>query len=287
MIDDINLDYFKIFFTVANEGNLTKASEKLYISQPAITQTIQKLEKGLNLQLFIRNKKGVILTKEGQLIFEELKNAKQHLLAIEKIADDCDLFPGGTLKIGCGSNISRKVLLKPIIEFNKKYPSIQFAQIDKPQSIMLEMLDNCNLDICISQYNEEQISKYNFLPILEEKFVFACSPLYLENLEDKFPTFIVQGEGTYNRKTFENFIKSKNINNYSTFQSVGYNLAIELALQNFGISLVPYYLIESHIKQNKLTIYYANPNEKVIYGVYTNKNIKSKKIDAFIEYLNK
>ena len=285
MIKDINFEYFKTFYVVATEGNLTKASNKLYISQPAITQTIQKLENGLNLKLFIRNKKGVILTEEGKQIYEQLKQAYYNLYSIEKIASDSNELSSGNLKIGCGSNISKKVLLKPLTIFHKDYPNITFSQIDMPQNVMLEMLDNCTLDLCISQYNEELANKYNFLPIFEEKFVFVCTSKYLEFVKKTNPLFIVQGSGTYNKKLFNEYVKKQNIKNFSVFESVGYNFSLELALADFGISLIPYYLIENYLKENKLIIYSNQNFEKTLYGVYTNIQIKSKKIDTFMEYL--
>ena len=59
----IDLDLYKIFYIVAEEGNITKASEKLHISQPAVTKQIKNLENQLNTPLFIRTKRGVILNE--------------------------------------------------------------------------------------------------------------------------------------------------------------------------------------------------------------------------------
>ncbi len=80
----INLDYYKIFYEVAKYKNITKASNVLFISQPAITQTIKKLEETLNAKLFLRHSKGVILTPIGQKIFNQVENAL-NLLKMSKI----------------------------------------------------------------------------------------------------------------------------------------------------------------------------------------------------------
>ena len=284
MINEINFDYFKTFYIVAKHGNITKASEVLYISQPAITQTIQKLENSLGVNLFIRNKKGVLLTPEGQKIFDEVENAYSHMLRIEKIVSDVDDLNSGTICIGCGSNIARKVLLSPILEFNKKYPNVNCLQIDKPQNIMFDMLSKCELDLCISQYNPDVLDKFNFIPILNEEFIFVCTNKYLKEIKNNSPLFIIQGDGTYNKKIFDNYIENQKIP-HKVFQSVGYNFSLDLCLNHFGISLIPKYLVENYIKNNKLTIYKENTSNQTIYGIYTNKQIKSKKIDIFIDYL--
>ena len=287
MINDINLDYFKIFYTVAICKNLTKASEVLYISQPAITQTIKKLEEKLKVTLFIRTKKGVILTPEGNEIYNQVKQAYFHLNNISQIVDDINALNNGTLNIGCGSNMSIKILLKPIIEFSKKYPNVICSQIDKPQNVILEELSNCNIDLCISQYNANLVDKFDFLPILSEEFIFVCSPKYFDSLKSDLPRFIVQGDGTYNKTIFDNYINKNNISDFKQFISVGYNFAIELCLNNYGISLVPKYLVEKHLKSKTLQIFDQNISENITYGIYTTKNLQSKKVQTFLEFVLK
>ena len=63
-----NLNYYRVFYTVANTGNISKAADMLFISQPAISKAISKLEDGLHVKLFLRSSKGVALTDEGQVL---------------------------------------------------------------------------------------------------------------------------------------------------------------------------------------------------------------------------
>lgn len=62
----INLELYRIFKVVAEEQNITKASKRLNISQPAVTKHIQNLEYSFNIKLFERNNKGLILTEQGK-----------------------------------------------------------------------------------------------------------------------------------------------------------------------------------------------------------------------------
>ena len=66
---NISLDWYKIFCEVAKKKNITVAAENLCISQPAVSQTIKQLEESLNAELFLRTKKGVTLTKEGEVLY--------------------------------------------------------------------------------------------------------------------------------------------------------------------------------------------------------------------------
>ena len=95
-----NLSSYWIFYTVANAGNISKAAKELYISQPAISKSIQKLEENLNCKLFSRSSRGVLLTDEGQLLYGHVKEAFETLnLGEDKLRRSIELGVGH-LQIG-------------------------------------------------------------------------------------------------------------------------------------------------------------------------------------------
>ena len=67
---NINLEYYKVFYVVAKHKNITKASDELKISQPAISKCIRQLEDQLGGTLFTRTKRGVVLTEEGESFYK-------------------------------------------------------------------------------------------------------------------------------------------------------------------------------------------------------------------------
>ena len=79
----VNLELYKIFVTVARAKNITKASEIMHISQPAISKHIQNLENELNFTLFKRNRYGLELTEIGEKLFIEINNAVDTLVLAE------------------------------------------------------------------------------------------------------------------------------------------------------------------------------------------------------------
>jgi DNA-binding transcriptional LysR family regulator len=73
----IDLDLYRVFYTVAKCGSLTKASEELYISQPGVSQAIKHLEKQLGGKLFTRTHRGMELTEGGgKQIFEKVEKSE-------------------------------------------------------------------------------------------------------------------------------------------------------------------------------------------------------------------
>ena len=106
-----NLSAYRIFYTVANAGNISKAAKELYISQPAISKSIQKLEDGIGCKLFLRSSRGVTLTEEGELLYSYVKNAFETLtLGEEKLHRSIELGVGH-LKIGVSSTLCKYLLL--------------------------------------------------------------------------------------------------------------------------------------------------------------------------------
>ena len=91
----INLELYRIFVIVANEGNITRASEILCVSQPAITKQIKNLESQLNIKLFERNNLGMKLTVEGNELYFKIKDAIKLISDVEN-----DFKDNRTIRIG-------------------------------------------------------------------------------------------------------------------------------------------------------------------------------------------
>ena len=106
-----NLSSYRIFYTVANSGNISKAAKELYISQPAISKSIQKLEESVGCKLFSRSSRGVVLTEEGRLLYSHVSEAFETLtLGEEKLRRSIELGVGH-LKIGVSTTLCKYLLL--------------------------------------------------------------------------------------------------------------------------------------------------------------------------------
>ena len=108
---NINFEYYKIFYNVAKNKNITKTANELMISQPAISKSIKNLEEQIGCTLFIRNKAGVSLTEEGKVLYEEIKNAINIIDNAEEKIDEMINLESGTLNIGINNTLTQKYLL--------------------------------------------------------------------------------------------------------------------------------------------------------------------------------
>ena len=79
-----HLSQYKIFYEVARCGNISKAARELYISQPAISKAVSKLEENLGTRLFSRNSRGVLLTREGEILYQHISTAFEAINKGEK-----------------------------------------------------------------------------------------------------------------------------------------------------------------------------------------------------------
>lgn len=105
----VNLELYRIFYEVAKASNITTASQSLNISQPAVTKHIKDLESTLGTSLFIRSRKGVVLTESGKKLFFYIKQAMDLISYGEKELEDMKNMYKGTLRIGIGTTLTKKI----------------------------------------------------------------------------------------------------------------------------------------------------------------------------------
>ena len=146
---EIDLNLYRTFYAVAKSGSFMKASEILYISQPAISAAIKRLEEQLNLQLFKRNSKGIQLTEHGSELFFYVESIFNTLNTAErKLREDKNLN-NGEVRIGVPTHIGIFLVDDLIKGFKEKYPGVKFYIENKSTQDMLNMLTKREIDIII------------------------------------------------------------------------------------------------------------------------------------------
>ena len=119
-----NLELYRVFCEVVKYKNISKAAENMYISQSAVTQSIQKLEKILGSSLFFRNKQGVELTEEGKNLYEYVKDSIETMSNAEKVFSNYVNLEKGKIRNSGGDVLINVLILPTLIDFMKKYPNI-------------------------------------------------------------------------------------------------------------------------------------------------------------------
>jgi transcriptional regulator, lysR family len=126
MINDINLNLYRVFYICAKCDSFVEASRKLYVSQPAVSKQIKNLEDLLGTKLFYRNNNGLRLTKDGKQLYDYIEKSYNYLMAAEKIIKENNNLEFGTIVIGAPAHIASFYLLEFIEKFQTKSPNIFF-----------------------------------------------------------------------------------------------------------------------------------------------------------------
>ena len=122
----IDLDLYKMFYTVAKCGSLSKAAEELFISQPAASQSIKQLETLLDTPLFKRLHHGMELSQQGgKIIFDDVETAINLLNGVEEKLSALKQNAIGTLRIGASETIFQYILSDKIVRYNELFPQVK------------------------------------------------------------------------------------------------------------------------------------------------------------------
>ena len=118
------VDSYKIFESVARNESISKASEELFISQPAVSQSIKRLEEMVGGELFNRTKFGVKLTTEGRVFYDYIKKGLDFIENGEKVFSSLKNLEVGTIRIGASATLTKNILMPYLKEFHNRYPNI-------------------------------------------------------------------------------------------------------------------------------------------------------------------
>ncbi|MEN9686889.1 MAG: hypothetical protein RLZZ28_2675 [Bacteroidota bacterium] len=166
----------EVFFTVAQQKSFSKASQVLYISQPAISKHIKTLEEFYHTKLFDRKGIHIELTPAGKLLYEKLVEVKQIQETTEfEISTIKDILQAkGNLKLGASTTVALYILPKVLSTFNQHYPQTQISLLNRNSELVLEALLNGDINIGIIE-GRSKLSHVDYLPFLTDQVIAVCS----------------------------------------------------------------------------------------------------------------
>lgn len=173
MIETRLLQYF---LTVAQELNITKAAETLYITQPTLSKQMMELEQQLGKQLFIRGKRKLTLTEEGEYLRDRAREILELLNNTEATFHTEEQTLRGHITIGCGETIAMDQIAKILAEFHKRHPNVQFHTHSGDADMILERLDKGLVDMGLLLGPMRQ-EKYDYLNIHKKDIYGLLMPI--------------------------------------------------------------------------------------------------------------
>lgn len=156
----MELRVLKYFTVVAAEGSITKAAERLFITQPTLSRQIAELEEEVGSPLLVRTNRSVSLTAAGELL---LCRAEEMIALEEKIIDELGTSPpGGTVSLGLAESYSANAVADVISVFRSKYPDVKFDLFTAMADLVLERIDKGLVDIGFL-LEPVDVEKYDFV----------------------------------------------------------------------------------------------------------------------------
>lgn len=277
---NINFELYRVFYTVANTGNITKAAEELMISQPAISKSIKNLEEQLGGQLFIRTKRGVILTDEGREFYNYISRAMEYIYNAENKFKDLINLNTGTIKIGVSTTLTKEFLTPYLEIFHSKYPKIDIQIVTNLSSELIPKLKNGLIDIIILNIVGEVIDKdINIVECRKIQDCFVVNSTYkdLINKELSFSDLndyplILQSKGSNTRKFLDDLVIKHNVVLKPIMELASYSLVVEFSKIGLGIGYVTKDYIKKELDNKELFILNIKENiPKRSIGIATSK----------------
>lgn len=287
---NVDLELYRVFYTVAKHNHMTKASEELHISQPAISQSIKKLEDQLGGTLFLRSNKGMSLTSEGKMFYEYVKGALELISNAENEFTSFKDLSKGEIKIGCSTTLTKLILINSLKEFHKDYPNININIINDLTSNLINDLKLGKLDFVI--FNESNIKEnnLNLEKIKELKQGFIYNPEFYDDKINSFKdlnsvSLILQKEEANSRKLLDYIALQHNVKLVPKMEVVSQELITEFTNIGLGIGFSIIDLAKRNYKNLKeLDINKKIPNINIYLA--TNKSISlTFASKMFIKYL--
>ena len=255
----VNLELYKVFYTVAKCGSLTKAAEELYISQPAVSQAIKQLETQLGGKLFNRTHKGMELSETGgKQIFKTVEQALKLFEEAEHKYTELKDSATGVVRICASDTVSTHFLLPVIKEYHEKYPEVNLILQNGTSSETIESLKNKKGDIGFVNLpiDDTDVNISSTIMYLHDTFVASekFSELQgevvdLKRLQD-YPLLMLE-LSTATRQAIVRFAHSQGIHLHPEIELASLELMTELAKNGIGIACIPREFVRHQLEEEK------------------------------------
>lgn len=257
----VNLELYRVFYTVARCGSLTKAAEELYISQPAVSQAIKQLENQLGTPLFNRLHKGMELSAQGgEIVFADVERALQLLSGVEDRLSELKQNATGTLRIGASETIFEYILSEKIVEYHKKYPQVKIELISDISPHIIEQLkaDKCDIGFLNLPIEEDEgIRLTQSIMLLNDVFVAGKGYEFLKGKEltvwdlEKFPLLLLE-QHTIARTQVDRFAESHGVKLQPAIEVNSWDFMKRLVSDGMGIGCLPREYAERRLASGEL-----------------------------------
>ncbi|MCL2008943.1 MAG: LysR family transcriptional regulator [Synergistaceae bacterium] len=235
---------YRFFCETAKTGNVTKAAERLYVSQSAVSQSIMQLEDKLGCKLFNRNKRGVQLTSEGEVLFSYVSNAVSLIENAQEKISRMKSLRDGEIKIGASDTACSLFLLPFLNKFNMENPDIHISVINRTSRELINLLKNGTVDLSFITLPLDEDDAFDITPVMRFHDCFvagakyahlADSPISLSDLQ-KYPLLMLD-KSSNSRKQIDILFQNRDLEINPAIELESLALLSEFAKMGLGIAV--------------------------------------------------
>ncbi|KAA1181850.1 LysR family transcriptional regulator [Paenibacillus sp. B2(2019)] len=295
----MNYHVLKLFYYVAITGSVTKASERLHISQPAISAQIRKFERENNIVLLEVIGKRMVLTPIGRKLIEPLEKLFAMGEQVQQIIEDYHKFPAGHIRIA-GNYLATSILIPRWASLYKQsFPEVKIQISTANSHEVMEQLNNFEADVAIYSdmaFPSHHTGVFEHRELYKDEYVFVVSSNHsLAKQEVSFEevmaeAFIMREEGSAARERIVQLCEERKVQHPKIeLQFNGVNEVIQAVIAGYGISFVSALLAKPYLDQGMLAkVEVENVVSKhSIWMSHRKKELQESYIQSFIKLVMK
>lgn len=246
----MDLHYLRIFYEVATEKSFTKAANKLFINQSAVSIQVKKFEDMLNTKLFDRTSKKIKLTYSGEVLYKVAEEIFQKVKRAEKEIEKIVLFDKAKITIGATHMIGEHLLPRIMKEFSKAHPEVEFDLVIREREILLRELKEGKIDMLLmgtyyikdNELEVVDIANYPFVVVGREK---------LEDIKKLTEQKLIMRDDS--PLTIKNIALFEKKNDFTLDNRIMVRGSIEtmknLVKEGLGFTVLPYYCVSKEVEE--------------------------------------
>lgn len=254
-----SFDYYKTFYYVAKYKNFTRAAAMLLSSQPSVTRSMQNLESELGCRLFIRSRRGVTLTPEGEILYRHVAPACERILRGEEELGLALGLHGGAVTIGATETALHCLLLDRLAFFQQEYPDVKIRISNGTTSHVLSDLKEGRTDMAVAPTPLQIEKPYIVTRLRSVKTILVGGPRFAglcrqENTLQDLRAYPFAGlaTSTMSHRFYENFFASHGLPLQYDIELASADLLLPVVTHNLGLAFMPEELAAQALSQKRV-----------------------------------
>lgn len=289
----MELRQLEYFLMVSDLASFTRAAERLYVSQPAVTNAVRSLEEELGIQLLDRSQRKVTLTTEGQIFYRHIRNIMQGISTTLDEINDLKSHNSGHLAIGITPLAGIEATSRLLTKFHVAYPNIHCRFVEHDVRQLLELLHADKLDFAlVFDLTAQDRPHIHEIPLPREELMVCCARQHPFSRKNSItlaeltgiPLILMEAHAFFRQTLCQYFDEADSILSVS-MEVAQVQLLKMLVTENAGISILPESILAHD--ENLRAIPLSPPRYLQPSVVYKAHKLLSHAAQAFVEILRK